>query len=665
MMSLKWCIVSIAMLSSPAEGGDSMVCGKPSIREVLKKDTRDVSAQTWADISKTGEKQVKDMAALVEKTNQELLALEAEAAAKKGESSVSSLSAEESKGLIEKTFSSGGTFPSAEKATLWDCGYGMAAFDEPNGMEIAGWFDTAPPAFEAVAKAELSGKGKAVTRSVFEEACSALLQGDTCSELCWEFGNLAVSNSAVAGKAMGSPTYAELVVMAEKKRADLERAENDHKECVDSVATINALHAQFTQASDVVAKQTKICHRTNRMLKMTENRLRVKKIEFEAAKVADKQAQDELREAIALQDEALQNKQDAAENLRMWEEHMAALMKAIDEQTKIVRQTAEALRAADAAAAAVTGFKDKLSTALTGLVDYYDEAVRQPLRSMGIREEVDLEDRFPTPSETVAAENLRKGLEATKKFCDENKGSLAKLPEIEADGAKLTSICDAQNWDVVASEVDGVVTKRRQSSVANLKLVQQKVKKYTGVVANKDEGEVEGVWKALAIYGDTDFAKNYLSGWRFSQDGAKKGATAGLMMQLASALNKARERAAQLWEEAKQALAVLQEEKVQVEEILEVAKAYLKEMIAEYEKATANRIAADEKADKARAALVKVTAEKESLETRVAEIEQSVKDCEALVAEANASLKETHKTAMGSFMELLHASEQKHGDSWD
>jgi len=129
MMSLKWCIVSIAMLSSPAEGGDSMVCGKPSIREVLKKDTRDVSAQTWADISKTGEKQVKDMAALVEKTNQELLALEAEAAAKKGESSVSSLSVEESKGLIEKTFSSGGTFPSAEKATLWDCGYGMAAFD--------------------------------------------------------------------------------------------------------------------------------------------------------------------------------------------------------------------------------------------------------------------------------------------------------------------------------------------------------------------------------------------------------------------------------------------------------------------------------------------------------------------------------------------------------
>jgi len=385
-------------------------------------------------------------------------------------------------------------------------------------------------------------------------------------------------------------------------------------------------------------------------------------MEWQAAKVEDKKAQDELKKAIALQDEALANKEMAAENLRMWEEHMAALMKAIEQQTKIVRQTFEALQAADAASAAVSDFKDKLSTALTGLVDYYDEAVRQPLRTMGIREEVNIEDRFPQPSETLAAENLRKGLAATKDFCGKNKGSLAKLPEIEADGAKLTSICDAQNWDVVASEVDAAITEKRQRSIANLKNVQKKVKKYTGTVANKDQGEVEGVWKAMAIYGDTEFSKNYLSGWKFSQDGA----SAGFMMELATALDKAREKAAKLWEDAKQALAVLEEEKVQVEEILEVAKQFLKEMIAEYEKATANRIAADKKAEEARAALLTVTAEKEALETQVAQITKSVKDCEALVAEANASLKETHEAAMGSFMELLHASDQEQEDgSWD
>merc|ERR1740117_2573140 len=175
------------------------------------------------------------------------------------------------------------------------------------------------------------------------------------------------------------------MVMVGQKRADLERAENDHKECVDSVATISGLHAQFTQASDVLTKQKSTCNRTNRMLRMTQMKLRRKKMEFEAAKVEDKKAQDELREAIALQDEALAMKEMAAENLRQWEAHMAALMKAIDEQTKIVRQTAEALRAADAASAAVSDFKDKLSTALSGLVAYYDEAVKQPLRAMGIR----------------------------------------------------------------------------------------------------------------------------------------------------------------------------------------------------------------------------------------------------------------------------------------
>lgn len=47
------------------------------------------------------------------------------------------------------------------------------------------------------------------------------------------------------------------------------------------------------------------------------------------------------------------------------------------------------------------------------------------------------------------------------------------------------------------------------------------------------------------------------------------------------------------------------------------------------------------------------------------EITKSVKDCNALVDEANESLKETHKAALGSFMELLHASEQEQGGSWD
>jgi uncharacterized coiled-coil DUF342 family protein len=666
MFALK-CIVSIAVLSSLVEGGDSMVCGKPSIREALKKDTKDITEQTWADISKTAESQLKGMAALVEKTNQELLALEARVAAKKGESTPSKLTADESKSLIAKAFGpNSGTFHDAQSASDYDCGYGETAFEADNADEIAGWFDTAIPAFESVAKAELKAKGKAIDRSVFEAACGELIPGEyTCPDLCFEFVTLAGENSAVGGVSLGSPTYAELVVMAEAKRADLERAERDHKECADSAATISGLYSQFVQASEVLVKQKRTCGSTTRRLRMTVNMLQKKTKEWVTATAEDKKAQEELREAIALQEEARENKEMAAENLRQWEAHMAALMKAIEEQTKIVRQTLEALQAADAASAAVSDFKDKLTTALNGLVNYYDEAVRQPLRSMGLREEVNLEDRFPTPSETTAAENLRIGLDSTKAFCAKHAEHLAKLPEIEADGAKLTSICDAQNWDVVAGEVDAVVTDRRQKSLANLKLAQQKVKRYSGVVANKDEGEVEGVWKALAIYGDTEFSKNYLSGWRFSQDGANKGTTAGLMMQLASALNKARERAAQLWEEAKQQMVALQEEKVQVEEILEVAKQYLNEMIAEYEKATENRIKADEKAAKVRAALLKVTAQKEALEARVAGLEESLKNSEALMAEANETLKATHATAMGSFMELLHASEQKQNDSWD
>ena len=401
------------------------------------------------------------------------------------------------------------------------------------------------------------------------------------------------------------------------------------------------------------------------MLKKNQMLLKQTIIRFEAAKVEDKKAQDALREAIALQDEALANKNDAAENLRQWEEHMRKLLIKIQEQAAVVRKTEEALQAADAAAEAVSDFKDKLSTALNGLVAYYDEAVRQPLRTMGIREEVTIESLFPTPTDTLAAQNLRKGLAATKAFCASKKEHFAKLPEIEASGTKLTAICDSQDWDAVAGEMDAVVNTKRQRAIQSLQTAQQKVASYTGVVANKDEGEVEGVWKAMAIFADTDFSKNYLSGWKFASDGAGKGAKAGFMMELARALKKSQEKAAALFEEAKQQLEVLKEEKQQVADILVVAEEYLQEMIKEYEKATAERIKADEKAKIAREALETVTKEKEELEERVATIEESLKKLEASVEEATTDLKKTHETAMGSFMELLHASEQQDNESWD
>jgi chromosome segregation ATPase len=444
-------------------------------------------------------------------------------------------------------------------------------------------------------------------------------------------------------------------------RIQLERAENEHKECSESLTTIESLHTQFQAADAVLTKQKKKCFDAKRSLRMAKMQLAQKTKEWEDATVVNEKAQAFLKQAK--EDEALAKaERDSAQaTLEAWQKHMAELMRKIEAQTRKVKDTFEALQAADRAATAVSDFKDKLATALTGLVDYYDEAVRQPLRSMGIREEVNIEDRFPQPSETTAADNLRIGLAATKEFCVNKRQSLAKLPEIEADGAKLTAICEEQKWEEVASEVHAAITQRRTSSIANLKLVQQKVKPYTGTVANKDKGEVEGVWKAMAIYGDTDFSKNYLSGWKFSQDGATK----GLMMELATALDNARKKAATRWEEAKQALKELEEEKANVENILEQAAIFLKEMIVIYEKAKVTREDAAEKATKAKAALDIVTAEKVELESKVDAMKQTIEGLDSDVANANASLKETHVAAMGSFMELLHAAEQEQGGSWD
>jgi len=97
----------------------------------------------------------------------------------------------------------------------------------------------------------------------------------------------------------------------------------------------------------------------------------------------------------------------AANTPKLWQERMEAVKIAIADQKKLGAAIKTADRA-NAASTAVTEFKDKLSAAWLGLVTYYDEAVRQPSRNIGICEEVAIEALLPNPTESLAAENLGK-----------------------------------------------------------------------------------------------------------------------------------------------------------------------------------------------------------------------------------------------------------------
>ena len=666
--SLKWCIVGVLVLSSAgvssaAGAAPSMVCGKPSIRKELLQDSKDLNSQSWDNIKLTATTQVTAMAKAVEKFNAELVDLEAAAAAKKAEFTPSELSADETTDLVKNSLG----FDSAADAKKTDCGYAEDVSYDDLDTKYAGEWDASIEKFEQQADEKIKQARRTIKRTVFIQACTALIgeEGTACGDLCVEFSEIASDIKVESASSLDGPTYDELVNAAEAKRSELARAQKDHKECVDSVATINGLVAQFTAAERNQRRQKSSCGRTKRMLRSQEKKLDKLTIEFEAAKKTDAEAQDALKTALASEATALEFKQQAADTLKMWQEHMALLEIAITKQAKLVRQTEEAVRRADAASAAVSDFKDKLSTALIGLVTYYDEAVRQPLRKMGIREEVNIEALFPKPMETAAAESLTQSLAATKAFCEEKMASFAKLPEIEASGTKLTAICDSQDWDAVSGEVDAVVSAKRTLAITNLQTAQKKVASYSGPLADKATGEVEGVWKAMALFGGTQFSTNYLSGWRFANDGAGKGSKAGFMMELATALKKAREDAVALWEEAKEEMIKLEEEKKNVADILVVCEKFLQDMIAEYEAAVETRKEAKIDADKARVALEKVREQKETLETKIAGTKVDLENLNVAVDEAVADLKATHETAMGSFMELLHASEHQEGDSWD
>ena len=73
--------------------------------------------------------------------------------------------------------------------------------------------------------------------------------------------------------------------------------------------------------------------------------------------------------------------------------------------------------------------------------------------------------------------------------------------------------------------------------------MQQKVVSYAGVTANTNNGEVEGVCQAVAIFGDTNSATNYLTGWKMDGTSSAKDTKAGFMQKLAKALDAARKQA--------------------------------------------------------------------------------------------------------------------------
>jgi len=665
--SLKCCIVGVLLLSSAADVTSetirSMVCGKPSIRKALTGNVQDISSQSWGSIQKTAKDAVTAMAKAVNKADAELVELEAAAAKKALEVFASPLTSGEITALIGSALA----FDSADVAKAVfaksiDCGYGDAASSENEDQ-----FEESIDEFRKQAKETIGTAGRSIVRTPFMEVCWALIgdESTTCGDLCWEFVEIALEIQPEITHDLAGKTHDQLVREVDAKRKELAQAEKDHAECVDSVATINGLVVQFIAAKESLQKQRRSCSSTRRQLNSQEKKLVKLTVEFDKATKKDEEAQDALKAAMEGEAVALDMKNMAAETLKMWQEHMAALQIAIVAQTKLLSKTEEAVRRADAASAAVSDFKGKLSTALLGLVTYYDEAVRQPLRNMGIREEVDIESLFPTPKDTLAAGNLVKSLAATEAFCKEKLAKFAKLPEIEASGTKLTAICDSQNWGEVSGEVDTVVTSKRARAITSLKSAQKKVASYSGLLADKATGEVEGVWKAMAIFGGTDFSKNYLSGWRFAQEGLGKGSKAGFMMELATALKQEREAAMALWEEAKVEMRKLEEEEKNVKDTLVVCEKFLQDMIVEYDAAVKTREKAADDAKKARDALDLVREQKERMEKAIENTKTDLVKLNAAVEQANADLKESHETALGSFMELLHASEQQEGASWD
>jgi len=304
------------------------------------------------------------------------------------------------------------------------------------------------------------------------------------------------------------------------------------------------------------------------------------------------------------------------------------------------------LQGAQAAANTLKLLKEAVSVSMMNMQLYFEEAVRAPVRKLGLGEDVNVDGFFPKSLTALpSAGAMRAGIESLSTFCNlpETRRALAST---KAKPEQVQALCDIGNVPEVEGNIDAAVQDRVDKLKESLRSVQswvvdtykgQKGFDKTKVDEGVAKGEPVGLREVIAVFSQTTYYRNYLQEWKLK----------GKFLRLYNTLFAALAQAQAAQEQAATKLAAVKTQLQAAEQAQATAQTAVAQAIE------AKQVAAGKEAE-AQAALQTLSSGTQQLRVNLQALEAAFAEATRRYNAALAALSDTHREGVS----LLQALEE-------
>jgi len=500
----------------------NQICGGEQIRTLLTAhpSVDGVRNTPWSKIMAIASAYLQAQATEIPKLEAEVTRLIAAIASMEKKEAITPLTEEQLRGLITSAVTAPDTYGSVGNAVESKCG----AADRKVCRKLqppvkASAYKKSTAAFEAAAKALFDGSVKTDGAS-FRKVCDAMLPGDTsgtvesyCDELCQSFADLAqVTSDSTAGAKAGSSSD-KLREQLQGKQKDLQYAMSEKSECETAKESLEGFMAQLED----LQKDIKV-----EFAKVQDAREALGEFEDQVFDLEDdlERQQGETAKAVRLAGEAGVKTQLAKAALEEVRKNEMSLKTQLKEAKNSLESAKAELEKAHQADIAVQQLRGLVSQTLLNMVAYVNEAVLEPVRRIGLGEDVEVNDRFAQGLEGLpTAGDFKGSVTNLLGYCQETALPAFKLLQA---GVKLAPICEVGPVEKVVPGVFSAVEVRAADVKKHLKSVQSWLDPYKGQKKMSKaeaerlvkEGEPTGLREAMGVFSQTNYYSKYLKRWK-------------------------------------------------------------------------------------------------------------------------------------------------------
>jgi len=491
----------------------SLICGGIRIRELIAgaKGEKLVRNIEWGEAFRVADDYLESQSSDIVKLKDEVKRLQQEIIEKQEQEARPTLLFDQIADHVVAALASGyGSLPLAKDTRcLWERPKGS-----PRSSVAA--LRAVVDGFSASIKELLISSKSSVSSADVRNECERQLEvgagASNCEELCQQMAEAAQRASDGLGLAKGSAGRSsdQLRRELEAKEAALRFATAERDACAQTKVEIGIFKEQIgTLKLDITDKHDRFMEANDAFFDVQESLENAGKNLLEQEINAKKAA--EVLEGAGIKAQAAQVK------------FRAATSKAMDVGIAVTTAKAQLLaseqqlKKTQDANGILEQLKAAVSETMLRLVLYFEEAVRRPVRKLGLGEKTNVDRFFPKDvGAIVSAVDAKSSIKSLASFCSSST-TISALNAVSKPGVDMSVLCVIGNVPDINTDIDLAVTQRVEYLKESLRKVQSWLDKYKGqdnVEDGAKKSELVGLREVISAFGQTIYYKNYLKQWK-------------------------------------------------------------------------------------------------------------------------------------------------------